>query len=170
MTIFDSSLAQCKYMSRRSSRPCPSWAKAWAIWLPKRIVDYCMDNSLLSSIHVKYRDWAINLFIDDSRETILLENDICNVSWPDICTTYSTDSFQASNLLVVPLKFSIEDNAVCTMVCSMITYNNRLALWIVPLACPNGITSRWFVILYYSCVSHHCSTHVEKCHKGSHLN
>ena len=51
------------------------------------------------------------------------------------------DSVQGLNLLFMPLKVSIEHNAVCFMVCSIITDDNRVPSEIVFLACANGIAS-----------------------------
>ena len=48
-----------------------------------------MDNSLLSSIHVRFGDRAYNPFTDESGEPAILENAICSVSSPDICTAFS---------------------------------------------------------------------------------
>ena len=75
-----------------------------------------MDNSLLSSVHVRFGDQAFNLFADDNGEPVILENAIHSVSWPYICTVFSTGYIQASNLPFMPSKVSIEDNAAYIMV------------------------------------------------------
>ena len=53
---------------------CPSQAKALGAWLSVGIIGYCIDNSLLSSVHIKYGDCAFSLFADDSGEPVNLES------------------------------------------------------------------------------------------------
>ena len=45
------------------------------------------------------------------------------------------DSAQASNLLFVPLKVSMDNSAACIMVCFIIMDESKLPSYIVPLAC-----------------------------------
>ena len=86
-----------------------------------------MDNSLLSSVYIRFGDWAFNLLADENGKPFIFENAIYSVSWPDICAVFSMDScVQALNLLFVPSKGYNVDNAASIMVCSIITDDKRL--------------------------------------------
>ena len=99
------SLAWHNYMSRSSSRHCFSWVKAWVACLSNRITEYCIDNSLLSSIHVRLCDCAFNLLAGESGKPIILENAIHIVIWPNIWAAFSMDFVQALNLFLCHQRF-----------------------------------------------------------------
>ena len=67
-----------------------------------------MDNSLLSTIHIRSGDQAFNLLANESGEPITLENAIHKVSWPDICAAFPMDSvqtcYQSSPLKIMQLE------------------------------------------------------------------
>ena len=67
-----------------------------------------------------YSNHAFNVLAAECGEPVNLEKVICLVFWPDICTSFSMDSVQASNVLFVPLKVSMGYSAAYIMVSSII--------------------------------------------------
>ena len=85
-----------------------------------------MDNSFLSSIHIGFGDPVFNLSAVEGGEPVNLERAIHIAFWPDICAAILLDFIQASNLLFVPLKISMDARAACIMVCSIMMDGSKL--------------------------------------------
>ena len=80
----------------------------------------------LSFIHFMFVDLAYNLLAVKSREPIYLEKAVHIALWPKICTAFSKNSIQASNLLFVPLNVSIDESPACIMVCFIMMDDSKL--------------------------------------------
>ena len=62
------------------------------------IEEYCLESSLLGSLHVKFGDASLNLWIEVRGDHIIFENSIHEISWPEIYAAFSTDVIQVSKV------------------------------------------------------------------------
>ena len=146
-------------MSRSSSGPYSSWSKAWVAWLSKGIVEYCMDNSILSFIHVKFGDWAFNLCADDSGEP---------VNWKMLYIMCPGQIF------VLPFLLTLSKLQIYFLCHQRFLSKTVLPEWwftalIKCTLCSSRWYCLWIICGYKSCVSIDYNTDKEKGHKASHL-
>ena len=107
--------------------------------------------SIFRSFHVRCIEWSLNLQAEVRGNPIIFWKHYVQDVCPEICTAFSTDIIQESNLLLVPMNVSKEDVAAWIIGFPTITEAKRLASLITGLNCSISAVSCSFEHILWLC-------------------
>ena len=157
-----SSLAQCQWSSWCSSRPCSQQVKARVAWVLDGMIEYCMDISFISSVHVRFGNCVFNILAVKSADPVNLEKAMHIAVWLDICTAFSIASIQASNLLLLHQMFLLK------LTLPVLLF---IVSWQMIASCPQKLFTGILCSLWIISSSnrHVKDAHMGKCYKTNYL-